>query len=149
LIDVRNQLDRYAAPDTVDWHFANIQNRWTKRALAEAGFGYPTPSINLDSGRVTWKPIFSVAAIGGHDSAARAAEADLIQRQKSLGSRDIETGNASGSDEQSIEKGIAASKAYKASGRSAVVSGINRPLFHVDLTIALQSAIANVESKTH
>ena len=43
LIDVRNQLDRYAAPNKVDWHLACINNRWTKRALASAGFGYPTP----------------------------------------------------------------------------------------------------------
>jgi len=35
----------------------------------------------------------------------------------------------------------------KSRGRAAVVSGLNRPLFHIDLTSALQSAIANVEAK--
>ncbi|KAJ5765885.1 sulfate anion transporter [Penicillium odoratum] len=46
LIDVRNQLNRHAAPSEVQWHFANIKNRWTKRALSAAGFGYPTmPSV--------------------------------------------------------------------------------------------------------
>ena len=44
LIDVRNQLDHYAAPDVVDWHFACVHNRWTKRALAAAGFGLPCPA---------------------------------------------------------------------------------------------------------
>merc|ERR1712058_70162 len=35
----------------------------------------------------------------------------------------------------------------RTSGRAAVVNGLNRPLFHIDLTSALQSAIANVEAK--
>lgn len=61
LIDVRNQLDRYAAPETVEWHIACINNRWTKRALTSAGFGYPTPPYSV---RTRWKPIFSVAEIG-------------------------------------------------------------------------------------
>src|SRR5271170_6727853 len=72
LIDVRNQLDRYTAPDTVDWHFACINNRWTKRALASAGFGYLSEGSELQH---RWKAIFSVAEIGGSDSAANAAEA--------------------------------------------------------------------------
>jgi sodium-independent sulfate anion transporter 11 len=32
-------------------------------------------------------------------------------------------------------------------GRTAVVNGINRPLFHIDLTSALQSAVANVKAR--
>lgn len=60
LIDVRNQLDRYAAPDIVDWHFACINNRWTKRALVSASFGYPSEGNELQR---RWKPIFSVAEI--------------------------------------------------------------------------------------
>jgi hypothetical protein len=40
LIDTRNQLDRHAYANKVDWHFAHINNRWTKRALASVGFGY-------------------------------------------------------------------------------------------------------------
>ncbi|KAJ5124971.1 sulfate anion transporter [Penicillium bovifimosum] len=39
LIDVRTQLDRRSAPVPVQWHFANVKNRWTKRALTAAGFG--------------------------------------------------------------------------------------------------------------
>lgn len=34
---------------------------------------------------------------------------------------------------------------YGKSGKIAVVQGLNRPLFHIDLTVALQSAIANAE----
>jgi sodium-independent sulfate anion transporter 11 len=162
LIDVRNQLDKYAAPDTVDWHFCNINNRWTKRALAAAGFGYYTPETP-DSGIThRWKPVFSVAEIGGSDSAAAEAEARqnlLAQRSLSqVRSQDIEAAHA-GSDRSSetgsVSKQMEYTKAYGAGqevgsrGRIAVVQGLNRPLFHVDVTAALNSALANVQRKSH
>ena len=71
LIDVRNQLDRWAAPDVIEWHIASITNRWTRRALVHAGFGYPTPNSPQYH---RWKPVFSVAEIGGFDSAANTAQ---------------------------------------------------------------------------
>ena len=164
LIDVRNQLDNYAAPDQVDWHIACINNRWTKRALAVGGFGYPTPSGDHQPGR--WKPIFSVAEIGGSASAAAAAhqrdQEDHLRRQRT---RDAEQGRQAsyiGGDDQighdadrssqsgsDLGKELSTSKAYSkhAGGKVAVVHGLNLPLFHVDLTSALQSAIANVEAR--
>lgn len=162
LIDVRNQLDKYAAPDTVDWHFCNINNRWTKRALAAAGFGYYTPEPDA-SGAHRWKPVFSVAEIGGSDSAAAAAEAREhrhAQRALSLSHNDIEAAHesAESSDAGSLNKQLELSKAYGAAegdvrgvtaGRVAVVQGLNRPLFHVDVTAALNSALANAQRKSH
>jgi solute carrier family 26 (sodium-independent sulfate anion transporter), member 11 len=166
LIDVRNQLDRYVSPNRVDWHFAHINNRWTKRALVSAGFGYPSP-INDDDlsgafGR--WKPIFSVAEIGGKHSVAAEAEAKVNKqivdeeaariRTKSQGgnSDQIERHDYVGdgrSSDDSVEyaKNIAKSKAYNDSNRVAIIHGINRPLFHIDLTSALQSAITNAQKK--
>ncbi|KAL8873981.1 MAG: hypothetical protein Q9174_000635 [Haloplaca sp. 1 TL-2023] len=165
LLDVRNQLDRYAAPDKVDWHLACINNRWTKRALASAGFGYPTPA---GDGNVLqrWKPIFSVAELGGHDSAAAAAEYQENERElRRKRIHDVEEGSANqkstkGTDGIGKEDGsspesndfaqnIAQSKAYLGgpSTRVAAVHGLNRPLFHIDITSALQSAITNVESR--
>lgn len=161
LIDVRNQLDRYAAPDKVDWHLACINNRWTKRALASAGFGYPTPAGDPNL-LERWKPIFSVAEIGGQGSAAAAAqyrenerELKKLHRERSLskgGARDEEAINkddSTSSEASDFAQNIASSKAYASgiSGRVAVLHGLNRPLFHVDLTSALQSAIANVERR--
>ena len=159
LIDVRNQLDRYAAPDKVDWHLACINSRWTKRALASAGFGYPTP-VNDSLAFERWKPIFSVAEIGGSHSAAEVAQLrENRERQQSL---DVEKGrlqkiqtaddgitNDSASDpSDDMQKGLGASKAYAtATSKVVAVQGLNRPLFHIDLTNALQSAIANVESR--
>lgn len=163
LIDVRNQLDRYAAPEKVDWHMACINNRWTKRALGSAGFGYPAPEGG-DEAVQRWKPIFSVADIGGQDSAATMAEiAENERRLRRLRSSDVEdpagykdaiqehdtavSENNSGSD---VNRTLSASKTYGKEGataRFAVVHGLNRPLFHIDLTSALQSAIANAERK--
>lgn len=160
LIDVRNQLDRYTSPETVQWHFACITNRWTKRALAAAGFGYPTPEADGVISR--WKPIFSVAELGGDSSAAAAAEWKLnkdelkrqrthdLERAHSEGAREVEGINTPDSDSSrnSVEKAIRSSKAYKpdANVRVAVVQGLNRPFFHIDLTSALQSAIANIQN---
>ncbi|KAL2132023.1 hypothetical protein VTI74DRAFT_4307 [Chaetomium olivicolor] len=175
LIDVRNQLDRYASPDTVDWHIACISNRWTKRALAAAGFGYPTIRPE-DVPHLRWKSIFSVAEIGGAQSAAAAAEWEdnekemenslSLQRKQSsvVGGGDLEAGLGGGDARRQGSsgggpKGDAAVPEVKTSatttgrapvlsgGRTVAVHGINRPLFHVDLTSALQSAVANVEAR--
>lgn len=159
LIDVRNQLDNYTTPDKVDWHFACINNRWTKRALAVGGFGYPTSAGGQQAGR--WKPIFSVAEIGGSHSAAAAAQhRDQEEQLRAQRTRDAEQGqyvrtgdqigheadssSHSGSD---LAKELSTSKAYGKHGGSkvALVHGLNLPLFHIDLTSALQSAIANAE----
>ncbi|KAF1813709.1 sulfate permease-like protein [Eremomyces bilateralis CBS 781.70] len=162
LIDVRNQLDRYATPDLVDWHFACINNRWTKRALAAAGFGLPTSAFK-DGSAGHWKPIFSVAEIGGSDSAAVAAdyrnrEDEENQRRASVVAAlpaDAVTRQSSSEDDavtEALEKTLSSTKAYgtvKTTDRKvAVVHGLNRPLFHMDLTSALQAAIANIEGKT-
>lgn len=161
LIDVRNQLDRYAAPDTVDWHFCNINSRWAKRALAAAGFGYHTPEPE-GSEIIRWKPIFSVAEIGGSHSAAAEAEARENRKAlKAAARRDQPTdeiGERTGastpsSESDSLDKKLSQSKAYGTIGtkgsRIAVVQGLNRPLFHVDITAALNSALANAERKSH
>ena len=151
LIDSRNQLNRYAAPDIVDWHFACINNRWTKRALVSAGFGYPSKESEPQH---CWKPIFSVAEIGGSDSAASAAEAianEEIRLQRTKDAQKVSTINdAVNNDEygSSLEAEL-----HKGGGivikrsRTAFVNGINRPLFHIDLTSALLSAIANIEAR--
>lgn len=159
LIDVRNQLDRHAAPDTVQWHFASINNRWTKRALVNAGFGYPTP--HNDGGFHRWKPIFSVADMGGSASAAAAAETDLNMRQlKRDAAKDAEEARSlSGYKEDNdaagpsvcngddFEAEIVKSSAYSTAPEKniTVVAGLNRPFFHLDLTSAVESAIKNVE----
>ena len=162
LIDVRNQLDRYASPDKVDWHLACINNRWTKRALASAGFGYPSPANDAQIFQ-RWKPIFSVAEIGGSYSAAAAAEMrENHEEQKRQRSLDVEKGRSksqtgtdvvahdnSSESSDDLRRGLSTSKAYGRVDVTRVVAvhGLNRPLFHIDLTSALQSAIANAERR--
>ncbi|PYH96398.1 sulfate/bicarbonate/oxalate exchanger SAT-1 [Aspergillus ellipticus CBS 707.79] len=163
LIDVRNQLDLYASPRTVQWHFAHINNRWTKRALAAAGFGYPTPTS--DDGFHRWKPIFSVAEIEGRASAAAHAEmVNNEQAHQHAAKRDLEEGlkhgahatehethgidieassDGSSTQDDKLQRDLKDSKAYQLRRKVAVVQGINRPFFHIDLTSALESALAN------
>ncbi|KAI9711393.1 MAG: Sulfate permease 2 [Chrysothrix sp. TS-e1954] len=160
MIDVRNQLDRYASPDTVEWHLACINNRWAKRALASAGFGYPTPEAATGDFH-RWKPVYSVAEMGGVESAAAAAEDELNRRrrntQNDVKGKPIDVQSSSSSDDNGhYEQVLSSSKAYqgpeqknsvRVSSKVAVVQGLNRPLFHVDLTSALQSAITNIKTK--
>ncbi|THY36276.1 sulfate permease [Aureobasidium pullulans] len=150
LIDVRNQLDRYSSPEKVQWHFAHINNRWTRRALASAGFGYPTEDAEEFK---RWKPIFSVAELGGTSSAAADAEYAMNHAEHKK-HRDLEIGRSqsreitgeSSETSSDINQTIHNSKAYGAqtSQKKIVVHGLNRPFFHIDLTSALQSAIANM-----
>jgi len=183
LIDVRNQLDRFTAPDVVDWHIACINNRWTKRALTSAGFGLrPERDDGLQH---RWKSIFSVAEIGGANSAAEQAE--MATNEKRIRLHDEETGTLHGAkgteNARSVDiANLAGDHDYTPDHnhghghghghgyghghghgyghshghghdtrtrqrRGLVVHGLNRPLFHVDLTSALQSAIANVEAR--
>ena len=146
LIDVRNQLDRYTAPDVVDWHFASVNNRWAKRGLVSGGFGYPTE--RPDGAHEQWKSIFSVAEIGGSSSAAAAAEADANEKEtqrKASQAHDIEAHPSNGSGDDIVKPGGRAN--VRGARRAVPVHGLNRPLFHVDLTSALQAAIANVEAR--
>ncbi|EER23757.1 Sulfate permease 2 [Coccidioides posadasii str. Silveira] len=135
LIDIRNQLDRYAAPEIVEWHFSSINNRWTKRALSAAGFGYPSSGSIESLGH--WKPIFSVAALSG-------AEADSITTHKASESSEID-----GVDE--IEpygnRGTGRKELIRIPRRIANVHGINRPFFHMDVQAAVENAILNAEHK--
>lgn len=156
LIDVRNQLDRYTSPSVVDWHFTSLNNRWTKRALVSAGFGYPTVFPG-DTTISRWKPIFSVADQGGSDSAAAAAEANSNekeireQRAREL-QRPLQSDAIAADSARDSDSGLSTSDLKEAAvkghyRRAAVVNGLNRPLFHIDLTSALQSAIANIRAR--
>ncbi|KNB00629.1 sulfate permease SutB [Fusarium oxysporum f. sp. lycopersici 4287] len=143
LIDVRNQLDKFAAPEVVDWHFANIENRWTKRALAAAGFGFRTPRTNHD-GTGQWKAIFSIADLGGDDSAATAAALDEKAKSAPV-KQDIEAVDDSINSIGS-EKGVSRDPT---SARLIAVQGLNRPFFHLDLQEAVDAAVSAAELKQH
>lgn len=125
LIDLRSALDRHAAPAIVEWHFAGVYNRWTRRALAFAGFGAP----NIDSDGILggWVPTYTVA------TPLTSAAGDR-QMLKTEGSNHVGGGSPDGGDEEkslsSMEKGI-----YQP------IFGVNRPFFHVDLHDAVDAAV--------
>jgi sodium-independent sulfate anion transporter 11 len=125
LLDTRKQLDRYASPDKVQWHFVQIKNRWTRRALAAAGFGYP------DTDESRWKPIFSVADLGGISNADQDGSDERGAFQK--GSTDPEEARKD--------------EIREIRSRTVVVHSVNRPFFHSDLTSALQSTLKNIDAQ--
>lgn len=134
LLDVRNQLDRYAAPGYVEWHFAAIGNRWTKRALSSAGFGYPVDAVRRRAG---WKPVFSVAEIGS--SSQEISEDDILREIEKAKGLDPEAGRgvtSSTSPKSSTEK--------RRKVRVVPVGGIALPFFHVDIEGAVESAVTSV-----
>lgn len=72
LIDMRKTLERYAAPGVVKWHFAGVRNRWTRRALVNAGFGRPAVENLVAFGK--WRPAYTVSVCpddGGVDGEAK------------------------------------------------------------------------------
>ena len=108
-----------------------------------------------------------MAEIGGQQSAAAAAEYNDNEkelkrqrteeaRSRSIGGNKVD-GIAHGHDTASSTSGsdlgqqLESSKAYggvkSTTPRVTVLHGLNRPLFHIDLTSALQSAISNVETR--
>jgi sodium-independent sulfate anion transporter 11 len=149
LVDARNQLDRYAAPNAVQWHFACIQSRWTKRALAAAGFGYPSQSL-ADGQARHWKSVFSIAEIAGSET-----QTEELEGSKRI-TLDVEMAEWHDAPEHQdkqrtsrisiAQPKIAVNTEVTEESGKAVVHGINRPFFHVDLEIALRSALVNVEA---
>ncbi|KAJ6445840.1 sulfate permease [Purpureocillium lavendulum] len=145
LIDVRNQLDQYTAPEVVDWHVACINNRWAKRALASGGFGIP--SKTSDGMRHRWKSIFSVAEIEGESPTAAMAGGRLTPSEIPPSSDDEEssTDGLEGFKDKSSSTHIE-EKPVKGMRKGVMIHSLDKPMFHVDLTSALQNAIVNVEA---
>lgn len=133
LVDVRNQLDRHAAPDKVDWHLAAISNRWTRRAFAAAGFGYQKSSVL----RSSWKPIFATAETEISNSGSdQPVKSDLEHQITPTTKDDGIQQSALEVDSSSIGKG--------GKGGPALLYGANRPFFHVDVASAVEAVYANL-----
>ncbi|KAI0965815.1 sulfate permease [Xylaria arbuscula] len=133
LIDTRTQLDHHTYPDRAEWHIANVSNRWTRRALAASGFGFPRISIDTPAENTYWRPIFSVAASEGLYGSEK--EAVVITH------KDIEAGSI---DRISSSQDGAAGRS-STPGKLAALHGVNRPYFHLDVSAAVETAIGNIE----
>jgi solute carrier family 26 (sodium-independent sulfate anion transporter), member 11 len=156
LTDVRTQLDRFASPDTVQWHFARVNNRWTKRALVAAGFGIATKN-SANGGLMANPRIFDVGEMDSHENSCSS----LASNPKTVGTsnwddreQDIEMatfksenkisgGDIIAPDEFALGKTVVLTTEYRSQTlRVAPVQGTNFPFFHVDLESALESARA-------
>ncbi|KAF3058239.1 Sulfate permease 2 [Daldinia childiae] len=135
LIDVRNQLDRYTQPDIVEWHFANVRNAWTRRALVAAGFGFLQPKGDAEAGH-RWKAIFSVADL--------ADAASPLSRESHLGEKGAVEKRTSHGDEE-IGAQPSSITEDESSTHQVPVYGLNRPFFHADVQEAFDAVLENVE----
>ncbi|OJD39749.1 sulfate permease [Diplodia corticola] len=143
LVDVRGQVDRYAgrpagggrelpAAGGVEWHFAGVGRRWTRRALAAAGFGYRSAAAAA-AGAVGSDGLFAVAEVGGRSLG-------VVRDEKML----VGGGVAAGGD---VESGVVASEPAPEKKRFAPVYGVNRPFFHLDLPAAVNAAVRNARRR--
>lgn len=140
MIDLRNALDRYTAPDVAEWHFANVYNHWTRRALAVAGFGYPTVQ-NLDA-LPSWTPLYSIAPLddtpftGSSEKCAdlEASPTRALSEKEQQGARAAVESNSSTNGETPME-------------RMASISAVDRPFFHIRLQDAVDAAVQNAQAK--
>ncbi|KAF2267473.1 sulfate permease [Lojkania enalia] len=142
LIDARNSLDKYAAPEIVEWHFANLQNRWTRRALATAGFGYPVSQGSDTPGN--WCPAYSVAS-----SLAGATEEDKRVagvREREVEGRDEERRRSGSKKVGGDEDGDGECEINEKVGMEPV-HGVDRPFFHIDLVDAVDTAVRDARRK--
>ena len=169
LIDTRNALDRWAKPSPVDWHFGGLRNRWSRRALATAGFGRVTQGHSQSLGN--WTPIYALTT-----SFAGATEADecseLSRREKALdavdeggsgsATREVEGEGAVQEKDMAMSMSMSMSRVDVAVDRTAAkeesihsssqrlrpVFALDRPNFHADLAGAVAAAVTNAASRT-
>ncbi|KAK3312377.1 sulfate transporter family-domain-containing protein [Apodospora peruviana] len=156
LVDLRNQFNRYAAPDTVEWHFAGVANRWTKRALVASGFGadniHSVPEGGAASGSdgkrgTSTGPLLAVGDAVTGSSGKSSSEVNVPASaldEKTGADRDIE---AVRQVDSSGSKGTSGGGGGGEKGRLVPVFGINRPYFHVDVATAVRSAVRNLEGR--
>jgi solute carrier family 26 (sodium-independent sulfate anion transporter), member 11 len=174
LVDARNLLDRHAAPHTVQWHFSNIQSRWTKRALGNAGFGYFSQEAEDGQAR-HWKSVFSVAEVadraldGSEEIAGKECGKRMTQdielgqiwhdapeerisrisphdQPTVISSEEIHVAGISNwaTNRMSFDKGGAVMTERVEEVEKVAVHGVNRPFFHLNLEVALKCARENI-----
>ncbi|CAO2655048.1 Nn.00g117810.m01.CDS01 [Neocucurbitaria sp. VM-36] len=133
LVDLRNTLDRYAEPALVEWHFAGVQNRWTRRALVFAGFGFPAADSVNEIGH--WCPAYTVAtSLAG---ATEEEQRDLAVMQMEIRGKDEEG--------RSEYKEPTQDRAKSDKVHLQPIYGVDRPFFHIDLHDAVDAAVRDAK----
>lgn len=137
LKSLRDTLDRHAAPALVEWHFAGVHNRWTRKALAFAGFGFPATITAGHTGN--WCPAYTVTTslAGATDDERKEIEAS----QQHIQSRDEEQGKES-TDTHALEMQSTSTSEKR---RFYPTHGVDRPFFHLDLHDAVDAAVRDAK----
>ncbi|KAG9194820.1 hypothetical protein G6011_04855 [Alternaria panax] len=136
LKSLRGTLDRHATPGLVEWHFAGVHNRWTRKALAFAGFGFPASIAASCMGN--WCPAYTVTSshIYAPDDECHVMEAS----QRHMPS-DEEQGKE-WTDMHALElQSTSASK----KNRLIPIYATDRPFFHLDLHDAVDAAVRDAK----
>jgi sodium-independent sulfate anion transporter 11 len=146
LIDLRNQFNRYASPDQVEWHFAGVSNRWTKRALVASGFGTDSRRNRVIVGSAPstddkneLEPLIGAADVGGDWTKAGGSLKGGEARSKA---REVDI-EAAGADAE-----VSPVSSKNVGGRRlAPIYGVNRPFFHIDIETAVASTVQNLQGR--
>ncbi|KAH6634618.1 sulfate transporter family-domain-containing protein [Chaetomium sp. MPI-SDFR-AT-0129] len=150
LIDLRNQFNRYTDPDVVEWHFAGVSNRWTRRALVASGFGADRKEVIISN------PSNTDTEKGGLSSAAES-EPLLGAAEASVPTAASSTSDSKGNTVQTKTKDVdietvggefSPVRSTATGGKRLVpVYGVNRPYFHVDVETAVTSVVRHLEGR--
>ena len=156
LVDLRNQFNRYATPDHVEWHFAGVFNKWTKRALVASGFGADNIHSTPEGGDASkgLKAVYSgpLLAVGESTGDGAGVISGKSGRSSSAEGVDEKGGKVGGVPPVDIEAAGVTQVSTAGSGRGSggrlvPVFGINRPYFHVDIATAVKSVVRNLEGR--
>lgn len=140
LVDLRLALDRHAGNQPIEWHFANLGNRWTRHALAVAGFGYPSGHLPVEI--ANWSPTYAVVG----SVSMQEEEPRLSDLNEEEGDKD---------PEMQVESEVVPGPAPLSEGKNRnkasriPLYGVDKPFFHSDLADAVQVAVINVQRRIH
>jgi sodium-independent sulfate anion transporter 11 len=139
LVDVRNALDRWASPSTIEWHFGGLHNRWARRALAVAGFGRSAAEDYHTIG--SWAPVLPLASEEADGESRK--QKTCADDESSIG---LQNSNVRSSAPEEIPKaGDQVARRESGTGKQThqPVFAIDRPFFHADLGEAVSAALAH------
>jgi sodium-independent sulfate anion transporter 11 len=136
LVDLRSTLDRYAAPAIVEWHFAGVHNRWTRRALALAGFGSPASQSAGDHG--SWYPIYTVSTSLAGATAEEQHDMEIMRLEIRAGDEEAMGTHITHQVSKASSFSVHDKKTFTG---LQLLYGVDRPFFHVDLHEAVDAAV--------
>ncbi|KAH8895941.1 sulfate permease [Thozetella sp. PMI_491] len=150
LVDLRNTLDAHAKPAVVEWHISGLTNRWTRRALAVAGFGYPP--ANNPAAVSSWIPVYASASLA---SGAIETTAGQSASRRSLKATDCEAqctqhdvGILETPRHEEAKADSSSASSETSDGNLFVpVHGADRPFFHLDVIEAVDAAVRDAKGK--